>query len=198
MGAREQGWGGGGAPSEDGVPSPPRDANRHAHRLLVTQRTNFSEWARKNVSREVVTYEHARISAVRFILANTHTRQACSRRPGPVCGMRDSRIFFTLVTRPRRSLSLQLSDTKVYEPQIRARLGNHNTTILGYPCGIATAGFPQKAFHGCQKGQAATLPCKVVCAPWDTHVFPRVVPRTSSSKFYHATHRATKGLFVGF
>ena len=40
------------------------------------------------------------------------------------------RTFFTLVTGPRRSLSLKLSDTKVYAPQIRARLGNHNTTIL--------------------------------------------------------------------
>jgi len=33
-------------------------------------------------------------------------------------------FFSTLVTGPRRSLSLKLSDTKVYEPQIRARLGN--------------------------------------------------------------------------
>jgi len=41
-------------------------------------------------------------------------------------------FFFTLVTGPRRSLSLKLSDTEVYEPQIRARLGNHNTTILGF------------------------------------------------------------------
>jgi len=32
-------------------------------------------------------------------------------------------FFFTLVTGPRRSLSLRLSDTRVYEPQIRARLG---------------------------------------------------------------------------
>ena len=32
-------------------------------------------------------------------------------------------FFFTLVTGPRRSLSLHLSDTRVYEPQIRARLG---------------------------------------------------------------------------
>ena len=31
--------------------------------------------------------------------------------------------FFTLVTGPRRSLSLKLRDTRVYEPQIRARLG---------------------------------------------------------------------------
>jgi len=32
-------------------------------------------------------------------------------------------FFFTLVTGPRRFLSLKLSDTRVYEPQIRARLG---------------------------------------------------------------------------
>ena len=32
-------------------------------------------------------------------------------------------LFFTLVTGPRRSLSLKLSDTRVYEPQIRACLG---------------------------------------------------------------------------
>jgi len=30
-------------------------------------------------------------------------------------------FFFTLVTGPRRSLSLKLSDARVYEPQIRAR-----------------------------------------------------------------------------
>ena len=32
-------------------------------------------------------------------------------------------FFFTLVTGPRRSFSLKLSDTRVFEPQIRARLG---------------------------------------------------------------------------
>ena len=32
-------------------------------------------------------------------------------------------LHFTLVTGPRRSLNLKLSDTRVYEPQIRARLG---------------------------------------------------------------------------
>jgi len=32
-------------------------------------------------------------------------------------------VFFTLVTSPRRSLSLGLIVTRVYEPQIRARLG---------------------------------------------------------------------------
>ena len=35
-----------------------------------------------------------------------------------------AQVVFTLVTGPRRSLSLKLSDTRVYEPQIRARLGN--------------------------------------------------------------------------
>ena len=35
-------------------------------------------------------------------------------------------FFFTLVTGPSRSLSLELSDTRVYEPQIRARLSNCN------------------------------------------------------------------------
>ena len=32
-------------------------------------------------------------------------------------------FFSTLVTGPARSLSLKLSDTRVYEPQVRARLG---------------------------------------------------------------------------
>jgi len=38
-------------------------------------------------------------------------------------------FFFTLFTVPRRSLSLKLSDTRVYAPQIRARLGNHSTFL---------------------------------------------------------------------
>ena len=38
-------------------------------------------------------------------------------------------FFFTLVTGPRRSLSLELSDTRVYEPQTRAHLV---TTALFY------------------------------------------------------------------
>ena len=37
--------------------------------------------------------------------------------------MQSRSFFFTLVTGPRRSLSLKLSDARVYEPQIRARLG---------------------------------------------------------------------------
>ena len=40
----------------------------------------------------------------------------------PCDGYVDVFFFFTLVTGPRRSLSLKMSDTRVYEPQIRARL----------------------------------------------------------------------------
>ena len=36
-------------------------------------------------------------------------------------------FFLTLVTCPRRSLSLKLSDKRVYAPQIRARLGTRLT-----------------------------------------------------------------------
>ena len=41
------------------------------------------------------------------------------------CSALSSAFFFfsTLVTGPRRSLSLKLSATRVYEPQVRARLG---------------------------------------------------------------------------
>ena len=36
-------------------------------------------------------------------------------------------FFLTLVTGPRRSMSLKLSDARVYEPQIRARLGTRKS-----------------------------------------------------------------------
>ena len=39
-------------------------------------------------------------------------------------------FFFTLVTGPTRSLSLKLSETRGYEPQIRARLGTPQTPKL--------------------------------------------------------------------
>ena len=42
---------------------------------------------------------------------------------------------FTLVTGSRRSLSLKLSDTRVYEPQIRARLGTSGTKCLASSTG---------------------------------------------------------------
>ena len=46
-------------------------------------------------------------------------------------GVSPGRVFFifsTLVTGPGRSFSLKLSDTRVYEPQIRARLGTTGMT----------------------------------------------------------------------
>jgi hypothetical protein len=39
-------------------------------------------------------------------------------------------FFFTPVAGPSRSLSLKLSDTRVYEPQIRARLDNHASVCV--------------------------------------------------------------------
>jgi len=52
-------------------------------------------------------------------------------------------LFFTLVTGPRRSLSLKLSDTGVYEPQIRARLGTTahfcKVVVLKYLDGIGAS-----------------------------------------------------------
>ena len=51
-------------------------------------------------------------------------------------------VFFTLVTGPRRSLSLKVIDTRVIEPQILARLvyksmvNNplRDTSLVGKPC----------------------------------------------------------------
>ena len=46
---------------------------------------------------------------------------------------RDLLFFFsTLVTGPKRSLRLKLSDTRVYEPEVRARLGTtaHVCTVV--------------------------------------------------------------------
>ena len=49
-------------------------------------------------------------------------RVVCGPSAGPVFFL----FLFTLVTGPRRSWSLKLSNARVYEPAIRARLGNHN------------------------------------------------------------------------
>ena len=53
-----------------------------------------------------------------------------TRNPEPEVLLR--LFFFTLGTGPSRSLGLKLSDIRVYEPQMRARLGNHNTPVLGF------------------------------------------------------------------
>ena len=55
-------------------------------------------------------------------------RLARQRQPNLSRGRGRTFFFFTLFTGPSRSLSLKLSDTSVYEPQIRARLG---TTAQG-------------------------------------------------------------------
>jgi len=48
-------------------------------------------------------------------------------------------FFFTLVTSPRRSLRLKLSNTRVYEPQIRAPLGTtaHLCRVVVLKNGVA-------------------------------------------------------------
>jgi hypothetical protein len=52
-------------------------------------------------------------------------------------------FFFTLVTGPRRSLSLKLSDTRVHVPQIRARLvtttHSASPTIINLPSCVRRA-----------------------------------------------------------
>ena len=52
-------------------------------------------------------------------LRRVHLKEEGGHGPGRPCRS----LFFTLVTGPRRSLSLNLSDAKVYAPQVRARLG---------------------------------------------------------------------------
>ena len=47
-------------------------------------------------------------------------------------------FFFTLVRGPSRSLSLNLSDTRVYEPQTRARLGT-NAHLCTVFCAVSPA-----------------------------------------------------------
>jgi len=99
------------------------------HSALNTQTSTLNSKARKHLARddEVTTSFHLIIPLshmlrrpyqIHFIkqegLSNPLGKPR-PRQPAPLL------LFFTLVTGPRRSLSLKLSDTKVYEPQIRAR-----------------------------------------------------------------------------
>ena len=52
----------------------------------------------------------------------TLTGELCGEAGSGVAEREPSSFFLTLVTGPRRSLSPELSDTGVYEPQVRARL----------------------------------------------------------------------------
>ena len=54
--------------------------------------------------------EAASVFPFSLVAAGSHRRTA-----------KKTPFFFTLVTGPRRSLSLKLSSTRVYEPQIRAK-----------------------------------------------------------------------------
>ena len=72
-------------------------------------------------------------------------------------------FFFTLVTGPRRSLNLGLSDTRVYRPQKRARLGAGKTLptqIRGCEMDLGTL--------QCCRGLLGRLPRRlqdVACSP---------------------------------
>ena len=76
--------------------------------------------------------------------------------PASICFRVDSVFFFifTLVPGPRRSLSLRLSDRRVYEPRLRARLvtKTHFTQVFfgmdRPPCGARSAvGAPSSGFR---------------------------------------------------
>ena len=72
------------------------------------------------------TYTHSHSHSHSHTLSLSHTLTYVYIRIPPACSINRSRprtpffFFVTLVTGPRRSF---LSDTRVYEPQIRARLG---------------------------------------------------------------------------
>jgi len=65
-----------------------------------------------------MSLKYAMVVAKRAPRAGTYHYFVRGQRevPPPPCM---SAFFFTLVTGPRRSLSLELSDTRVHEPQIR-------------------------------------------------------------------------------
>jgi len=69
-------------------------------------------------------------------------------------------FFFTLVTGPRRSLSLKFSGTRVYAPQIRARLG--------------TAAHGARPFYRCIT--------QLTLGPDVVHIWSRIPQNSSGSK----------------
>jgi len=74
-------------------------------------------------------------------------------------------FLFTLVTGPRRSLSLQLSDTRVYELQIQARLGTtyYLPPSLDFPS-------PQELLPLCRSGEGTSrdMNTAAICTPAPT------------------------------
>jgi len=60
-------------------------------------------------------------------------------------------FFFTLVTGPRRSLHLKLSDTRVYEPQIRYRDGGRVASRRLLPAPVRRERVV--GVHGCEEDQ---------------------------------------------
>jgi len=83
------------------------------HRVMMREEREAKLQEKRMVTTEPVSAK----TEDDYIAARTHL--ASMRREVADCFC----FFFNLVTGPRRSLSLKLSDTRVYEPQIRARLG---------------------------------------------------------------------------
>ena len=121
-------------------------------------------------------------------------------------------FFFTLVTGPRRSLSLKLSDTRVYEPQIRpgptleTTLGQMAPPKSGHPPGMPPGA--GGILRGCTLLGSAICPngvCRVVrssricpdlaCHPHSPHACDPterlvIYCQTTSVSAAHATHCA--------
>ena len=73
-------------------------------------------------------------------------------------------LICTLVTGPRRSLSPKLRDTRVYEPEIRAHLGNHSTPTQVCENEIASSCSFYSVFMGASIGYQRDL-CSIAEQP---------------------------------
>ena len=92
-------------------------------------------------------------------------------------------FFFTLVTGPRRALSLKLSDTRVYEPEIRTRLGS---IIVVQPVGC-TARIRSRvyAMHGVDTWYGRVAP---PCSRAVTQVVPPCRPQAGRYNLKGLSH----------
>ena len=121
------------------------------------------------------THTHARTHTphTHHIHTQTHTHTHGVLRPA----VRRAGFFFTLATGPRRSLSLKLSDTKVYSPEILVRLGKHKTMVLGF-CAGRVRGAHRQGAGGWSRGrrsQTVGADCLTVCHPRDRSSFEALI-----------------------
>ena len=110
-------------------------------------------------------------------------------------------FFFTLVTGPRRSLSRKLCDTRVFEPQIRARLVDLNPECGRVP---RRARFAHRLFNrstlgfrGMKKKKFREFEIPNMAGFTDTAMIRKAIERlviycqTTGVSAAHATHCAT-------